>query len=261
MAETNAEAEQYAVRLCELNTERQHIESAMFEEALEMARMMPNSTSPIVLASENWHLGVAGIVASRLAERLSRPSVIICIADGVGRGSCRSVAGYSIHSALEKRSDMLVAFGGHELAAGLTIEEGRITEFRDSFTAEETLAADGVVLEIDLEVIKPGLLTTANVEALSVLEPYGTGNPQPVLCIREALIESALPICSGKHSKFRIHKNGETFDGIFFGKTLEELDVKDGDRADLAFNPQLNEYRGRRSVQLHLVDIFPVSRR
>lgn len=258
-SETETEASEYSVMLCELNSERRRIESEMFEEALSMAEAENGSRAPIVLSSEKWYLGVAGIVASRLTERLSRPVVVICVADGIGRGSCRSVDGFSIHAALESRSEMLLAFGGHEMAAGLTIERDRIDELKRSLSEADMGETPGARLWIDLEVIKPGLLTTENVEALSGLEPFGNGNPLPVLCLKNALIESAMPIGKGKHSKFRIHKNGETFDGVLFGRSPKELGVSAGDAADVAFTPQINEYRGRRSVQLHLTDIRPAA--
>ncbi len=256
MSETDGEAKKYAGELCELNTERRRVEGDMLDEALKLAAELPELSSPIVLASENWCLGVAGIVASRLAEKFSRPAVVICLSDGVGRGSCRSYGDYNIHAALDCQRDLLVSFGGHEMAAGLTIEQDNIEELaRKLSSATEDGAAAGKRLIVDFEVIKPGLLTMDNVAALSLLEPFGNGNPSPVLCIREALIESAFPLSGGKHSKFRICKNGESFDGVFFGKTVEELQVKPGDFADIAFVPQINEYRGRRTVQLYLSDM------
>ncbi|MBR6259536.1 MAG: single-stranded-DNA-specific exonuclease RecJ, partial [Oscillospiraceae bacterium] len=101
LSESEEEAETYAAALCEKNTCRRALECEMFEEALSLAENQPKSSAPLVVASENWHLGVAGIVASRLVEKLYRPAVVICVSDGVGRGSCRSVKGYSIHAALE----------------------------------------------------------------------------------------------------------------------------------------------------------------
>jgi single-stranded-DNA-specific exonuclease len=227
----------------------------MLVEALKLAEEQPPLSSPIVLASENWFIGVAGIVASRLADKLLRPAVVICLSQGVGRGSCRSFGGFNIHAALDCQRDLLMSFGGHEMAAGLTIEQENIEELARKLTSAGGDEVCDSGLEVDFEVIKPGLLTLDNVTALSLLEPYGNGNPPPVLCIRKAQIEAASPISGGKHSKFRIYKNGESFDGVFFGRTVEEIGAKSGDFADIAFTPHVNEYRGRRTVQLYLTDM------
>ncbi len=255
LSETEEEAQSYAEALCEKNTCRRALESKMFEEALSLAESQPVSSAPLVVASENWHLGVAGIVASRLVERLYRPAVVICISDGVGRGSCRSVKGYSIHGALEAQSDILTAFGGHEMAAGLTVPADKIDELRERLSrlpSGET--ASGPTLDVDFSVIKPGLLTCQNVSALNVLEPYGGGNAQPVLCFLDAYVEAASGIGGGKHSKYRISKNGESFEGVFFGRPVEE-GPSPGETVDVAFTPQINDFRGRCSVQLVIVDI------
>ena len=109
---------------------------------------------------------------------------------------------------------------------------------------------------IDFEVIKPGLLTLENLEALRELEPYGNGNPVPMLCIIGARVMNVMSLSGGKHTKIKIAKNGEIFESICFGRSPEELQVSCGSTADIAFQPQINEYRGKKSVQLLLTDIF-----
>ena len=111
-------------------------------------------------------------------------------------------------------------------------------------------------LRIDFEVAKAEILSIENVQALSQLEPYGTDNQTPVMWLRNAEILSVIPICSGKHTKLWIEKDKESFECVFFSKTAEELRVREGGFADLAFTPQINEFRGRRSVQLNLLDIL-----
>ena len=112
------------------------------------------------------------------------------------------------------------------------------------------------VLDIDLQVIKPELLTIRNVEALDELEPYGPGNPQPVLCMKNMLVENLAGLSDGKHTKLWLSLEGHVFEAVFFSKSPEELDARVGGRVDVAFTPQINEFRGRRAVQLMLCDLI-----
>lgn len=248
-----------AENLCELNRERQLLEGDIFLQALDMLKENPPEGRPIVLSSSTWHQGVTGIVASRLTERYGLPAIIICLTDGVGKGSCRSVGSFNLYEALEANKDCILSFGGHEMAAGLTIEEGHIDELRERIGRHYTEVAKmppAAELRIDFEVAKAEILSIENVQALSQLEPYGTDNQTPVMCLRNAEILSVIPICSGKHTKLWIEKDKESFECVFFSKTAEELRVREGGFADLAFTPQINEFRGRRSVQLNLLDIL-----
>lgn len=248
-----------AENLCELNRERQLLEGDIFLQALDMLKENPPEGRPIVLSSSTWHQGVTGIVASRLTERYGLPAIIICLTDGVGKGSCRSVGSFNLYEALEANKDCILSFGGHEMAAGLTIEEERIDELRERIGRHYTEVAKmppAAELRIDFEVAKAEILSIENVQALSQLEPYGTDNQTPVMCLRNAEILSVIPICSGKHTKLWIEKDKESFECVFFSKTAEELRVREGGFADLAFTPQINEFRGRRSVQLNLLDIL-----
>ncbi len=253
------EAAKLALELCGLNKERQRIESEMFKDALEMLKTGRNTNGPVVLSSDMWHQGVAGIVASRIVERVGLPTVIICVKDGVGRGSCRSVEGFNIYDALSKCSDILLSYGGHEMAAGLTIEEDKIDDLRDMlgkiFSSGPAMPKERF-LNVDFEVIKPRLITLENIEALEALEPYGTGNPQPLLCMRDMCVENVTSLGEGKHTKMWLSKNGNVFEAVFFSKNMNELRAQVGIHADVAFTPQVNEFRGRRSVQLNLVDFI-----
>ena len=252
-------AAQRAEELCAMNRERQRIEAEMLKDALEMLKETPPDGKPIVLASDEWHQGVAGIVASRLTEKFGLPSVMICLKNGVGRGSCRSVGGFNIFEALEKCRDELIGFGGHDMAAGLTIEAGAVDSFRRKLREcfeERREEVPEQSLRVDFEVVKPEILTVYNIDALGVLEPYGTGNPQPVLCLRDTEVERLVPLSEGKHTKMWVRKGDESFEAVFFGKSIGDLGAKENGAADIAFVPQVNEYRGRRSVQLYLVDII-----
>ena len=252
-----ARAEELARSLCALNRERQSIESDIYEECVARLDRAGGRHSVIVLASEGWHQGVVGIVASRLAEKYSCPAFMICLQDGRGKGSCRSFGGFNLFAALERCSDLLDSFGGHELAAGFTIEQENINAFRAKMEAlilEETGGGEMVsTLRIDAEIGDPALLSREGVEALSLLEPFGAGNPKPVLLLSGAVIVSMAPVGGGRHMKLRLRHQGSLFDAIFF--SAGELDLSPGDRTDVAFTPQINEFRGVRSVQLQVCDI------
>ena len=251
-------AQHLAAELCQLNRDRQKLESEMFLQASEMVNSAPDG--PLVLVSDRWHQGVSGIVASRLAEKFGVPAIMICVAEGIGKGSCRSVRGFGIYEALSCCADTLESFGGHEMAAGLTIKSENIPVLAERLRAIYEKKRDSITescLEIDFEVIKPGLLTEENVESLKMLEPYGLENPQPLLCMSKARVESIIPLSGGKHSKLRVNHLGETYDCVFFSRGPGELGLDQGGLADIAFTPQINEFRGRRSVQLLLSDIVP----
>ena len=248
-----------ADELCAMNRERQRIESGMFRQALSMLEDYPDRTKPIVLASDTWHQGVCGIVASRICEKFNVPAVMICVKDGVGRGSCRSVEGFNLYDALSRCRDVLLGYGGHEMAAGLTVREDRIDDLRRALARSyQGAAAPERVLNIDFEVLKPALLRLENVEALETLEPYGAGNPTPVLCMRDVTVENFTALSEGKHTKLWVSRGGAVFEALFFSRSPEELGVRLHGRADVAFTPQINEFRGRRTVQLSLCDYRPL---
>lgn len=245
------DASNCAAELCQLNRHRQELEQEIWEEAHEMLRRSPPS-GPIVLASERWHQGVIGIAASRLAEEFALPTVMICLNGEQGKGSCRSYGGFNLFDALSACSDCLEGFGGHALAAGLSIKRGRVDDFRAALEEYYRKAPppEPAVLECELRVEDPALLTMDCVASLERLEPYGAGNARPTLCITDALLERVTPIGGGKHLRLRIAKGGAVYDAVMFSCREEELGARAGDRVDAAFFPQVNEYHGVRSVQL-----------
>ena len=257
-----AEAERLARELCGLNRERQSVEQEIYAKAVEQLESLPPEEKyALVLASEDWHQGVVGIVASRLSEKYSCPSFMIHLADGMGKGSCRSYGGFNLFGALESCSDLLVGFGGHELAAGFTIEERNIPAFRrrmNKYVREHTGRARPVSsLAIDAELTRPGRVTLDEVERLGELEPYGAGNDRPVFCLCGATLESLQSVGQNRHLKVRLQKGHTAFEGIFFSVTPEETGVSVGSRVDAAFYVQINEFRGSSSVQLQLLDLRP----
>lgn len=251
-----------ADELCRLNHHRQSIELGIYEQCDSLLERQPQLASPcIVLAGEGWHQGVVGIVASRLSEKYACPAFMICLDHGKGKGSCRSFGGFSLFGALEACSDLLEGYGGHELAAGFTILEKNVAEFKKRMDALVSAYAGGApmapVLELDAELDDPALLSYEQVESLARLEPFGTDNPKPVFSLCGASVLSCAGVGGGRHLKLRLRWGGRILDGIFFSVTAAELGFSPGDRVDLAFSPQINDYRGHRSVQLQLCDLRP----
>ncbi|NLO49359.1 MAG: single-stranded-DNA-specific exonuclease RecJ [Clostridiales bacterium] len=250
--------------LCLLNSERRQVESKIYNEASEIVESIGVCDSPIVLASEDWHHGVSGIVASRLSDRYGVPAVIICIEGDEGRGSCRSFGCFNIFDALDSSKDILLSFGGHAFAAGLTLKKENIDQFRDSFCRffkQNKGVCSKPALKIDFEVPDIGMLSLGEIEALSRLSPWGNGNPPPMLCVTDTRIDSVIPIGCDKHLKLKISKDRHTIECVFFSMTADEFGLKAGSCADFAFEPVINEFRGNRSAQLILRDARQSQRR
>ena len=255
-------AEELARALCELNRERQAVEQNICTDAIDQIdHLRPEERSALVLASEQWHQGVVGIVASRLSERYSCPSFMIHLKDGCGKGSCRSYGGFNLFAALESCSDLLDGFGGHELAAGFTIQENQIDAFRARMNRYVRSASGGELpvsfLEIDAAIACPSEVTLSEVEHLTMLEPYGAGNARPVFALLGATVDSVQAVGQGKHLKLRLSKGTCRFDAIFFSVTAEDCGIAPGSRVDAAFYLQANTFRGVTTLQLQLIDLRP----
>ena len=198
-----------------------------------------------------------GIAASRLADQFSFPSIMICLNGDYGKGSCRSYGNFNLFEALSACSEYLEGFGGHSQAAGLTIRRENLQSFRFALTQyyEEHAGEEISTLDCDLLIAEPGLLTKNNVLSLDQLEPFGNGNPPPVLCLTDATIYDLRSIGNGRHIRFRLRYEDSWFDCVFFSHSLEQVHVHDGDRVDVAFQAQINEYNGIQSVQLLITDL------
>ena len=262
LCQDEAKAEALAKALCALNRERQNVEQDIYTQAEEMIGHMPDrQRSALVLESSRWHQGVVGIVASRLSEKYSRPSFMIHLNGSTGKGSCRSWGGFNLFAALESCKDLLLGFGGHELAAGFTIQRENIPAFRDRMNDYARglcgESAPESVLDIDAAITRPGEVTLEELEALSALEPYGSGNTRPVFCLLGATLLRTQNVGQNRHLKLRLGKGCAQFDGIFFSTVAERCGCHPGDRVDAAFYLQINEFRGSRTVQLQMVDIRP----
>ena len=255
-------ASELAQTLCDLNKERQNIEARIHKEAADLLRGYKHRDGAIVLAGEDWHQGVVGIVASRLCEEYRCPTFLICLNGDNGKASSRSYGGFNLFAALQELSPLLVGYGGHELAAGFTIRRENIEEFRKkvSILAEQHAKAEpgGSALRIDCE-IPPHLLTEANVTALEEMEPCGTGCVRPLFCISEVIVDHVGTVGNGKHLRLRLHtREGQQLQAIYFSGGSLMRKIQPGMRVDLAFQPTINAYRGLRNVQLNLADIHIV---
>lgn len=246
-----------AQELCALNRERQTIECEIFQECVQRLERRPQS-GVILLADKHWHQGVVGIVASRLTEKYSCPAFMVCLDQGMGKGSCRSWGGVNLFHLLTQCQDLLEGFGGHAMAAGFTVREENIPalerRLRQLVLEEQAGEELPSLLEIDAAVL-PQELTVEAVEALDALEPCGAGNPRPVLVLTGAHVISAAQVGRGRHLKLRLEGRGVPLDAIFFSVDGSELGLTPGCRVDVAFYPQINDFRGVRSVQLQVVDL------
>jgi len=255
-----ARADELAAGLCELNRQRQEVEAAIYAQAVGQLRCA-GKPSCIVLADERWHQGAVGIVASRLAEEYCCPTFLICLDGERGKASSRSYGGFNLFGALDALEPLLESYGGHELAAGFTIARRNIDEFRTEMTrlVDEYRASGEFreALEVDCAV-EPSLLTIENVEALDQLEPCGAGCPRPVFCTDSATVEHLSEVGGGRHLRLRLSRGGAALNAIFFSTTALRAGVSQGDQVEVAFTPQVNEFRGTRNVQLNVVDIRPM---
>ena len=259
LTDDEAEAEDLARKLCDLNRQRQAVESQIYAQAVSM---LPEGQPPeaIVLADDRWHQGVVGIVASRMAEEYCCPAFLICLDGEHGKASSRSFGGFNLFSSLTALAPLLESYGGHELAAGFTIARHNIMRFRQDICAlaAQYYADSGprTVLEVDC-VIPPELMTLRNIDALSILEPCGNGCPKPVFAMERLCVERITLVGNGRHMRLRLRSGHHVLNAIYFSATPETASIEPGDLVDVAFNAQVNEFRGERSVQMNVLDIRP----
>lgn len=262
MADCHEEALQLAQRLDEYNRERQNHENRIRKEAAEMlaSRFDPLNDPVIVLGSRDWHPGVVGIVASRLMRQYYKPTFVISIDEqGVGKGSGRSIEGVSLVDALRPCLDqgLLVAGGGHAMAAGLSIREENIDAFREKFaafvlentTAEQRLPTLWYDAEIGFDQLSLDFLAE-----YELLQPFGNGNPQPVFISRDVRLSRRPLHMRNNHLRFLLRQGYQEQDAVFFGGG--EYPLPDPPW-DIAFTIDRNTFRGRTSLQLIIQDVRP----
>ena len=259
LTEDPRRADALASQLCEMNRQRQSVESDIYRQAISM---LPQDQQPaaIVLAEESWHQGVVGIVSSRIAEEFCCPTFLICLDGTHGKASSRSYGGFNLFAALSELSDLLESYGGHELAAGFTIHADRISDFRkaicEKVSGYYTEDVPRTVLDCDCA-ITPELLTLYNIDSLETLEPCGNGCPKPTLVMENLIVERISLVGGGRHMRLRLRNGRYSFNAIYFSATPETASIAEGDLVDVAFVPQVNEFRGERSAQMNITDIRP----
>ncbi len=236
------------------NAKRQGIEAQITEEAIAMARASGDDRI-LVLAQEGWHVGVIGIVASRVLQVFHRPTVIIGVEEGMGKGSCRSVSGFSIVVALQHCARLLEKFGGHEMAAGLSVKAGNIEKLRVALNeyARTMLKDDDLQARVKIDaLIKLDDLDADFFEQLERLEPCGTDNPTPAFAVEGVHLRGKPRIVGKNHLRFTVTDGDTSTQAIWWGKG--DFEFPEG-AFDIAFTAELNEYGGTESVQLKVRDI------
>lgn len=259
------EAAEIAARLEEENRRRREVEASTLGEAMRMieAEYDPDRDRGVVLASADWHPGVIGIVASRVVERIHRPTVLISLAGGEGKGSGRSIPGFHLYDAMRDCSEHLLRFGGHRAAAGCAILAERVDAFRSAFNrrAAAVLTDDQLVPEVrvDLEIA----LADANESLHALLKhaaPFGMMNPTPVFLARGLQLRDAPRVVGGTHLKFTVGAGSDSLDAIGFGMADRLQEVTDAHAGiDLAFKLESNEWNGRTRMQARIVDLRAAS--
>lgn len=260
-SESYDEAASIAKLLDDGNKERQGLEEVILREATEMVESgLISDRKSIVLASENWHPGVIGIVASRIAEKYYRPTVMIAIKDGVGKGSARSIHSFMLYEGLKECSHLLNEFGGHDYAAGLSINEENIEKFRDAFerVASGKLSDEDMIPEMDIDAaMNLNEVTEALINELDNLAPFGEANPEPLLCSTGLGIADC-KVVGNNHLKMRVKQGSTVRDAIGFGmgRGLDGLSGLSGSNGlSITFIPQINLWNGGKSIQLKLKDV------
>ncbi len=265
LLETDREAARAAAdRLCEINKQRQSEENRIALAAYEQIEdtIDPVNDLVIVLDSNNWHQGIIGIVSSRITEKYGLPSILISF-EGEddpfddGKGSGRSIKGLNLVDALGYCSDLLVKYGGHELAAGLTVKRCNLDAFRDKINeyARMHLTEDMFKIRMDADIaLSMKDMTMSFAEEISALEPFGIGNATPAFVMKDVKVKKISSIGGGKHTRLTLEKDGEVATALYFGVNEGELGFTVGDTVDVLFNLDINDYKNIRSVQMVLQD-------
>lgn len=260
LATDDMTAKKYAQKLNDENHDRQETEIQILDDALKMMEMTPSFQEDyvIVLSHDHWHHGIIGIVASKISERFHKPCILISTDGETGKGSGRSIHSFNLFKALEFCQDDLLKFGGHDLAAGLTIAPDRIEKFREKINAyaKSVLTEEDFVPLLYLDSELPAQYINMNtVERLSILEPYGMGNASPLFFARNLVITQIRPLSEGKHVKLTLRSGDYCIEAVGFNMGELNTLLKNDDLIDIAFNLDINIYRGVRQVQVLLKDV------
>ena len=262
LCEDEERAGELAHKLNEINAARQETEQEIVRAAQEQLDKEPSLLEDrvILLWGRDWHPGVIGIVASRLVEKTGRPVIVVSVdANGEGKGSGRSVQGFNLHACIGSCADLLVRFGGHAMAAGLSVREENLPELRrrlNEWAARECPVLHTPPLTCDLS-IHLDRITVESVRRLEQLAPYGADNPTPVFLLEKAVVEGIYPVSEGKHSRLRLRQGNASIYAVWFGMRPEQLPYTQGDAVDAALN--LSVYEAPRGAQLsgRILELHP----
>ncbi|NLN56158.1 MAG: single-stranded-DNA-specific exonuclease RecJ [Clostridiales bacterium] len=257
-----AKADILAKELCEINRIRQNTEQSIYDEAIQQIGQYRGDRFSYILHSENWHQGVVGVVASKIAEKYSLPAILFSFDGEIGKGSGRSVKGLSLTEVLEKCSDLLIEYGGHELAAGLSIEKKRLAEFIERFEklSREQLEDKNTLMPVDIDCeLFFDEITIDNANDLLLLEPFGLSNPVPQFLIKNAVITDILPLSCDKHIRIKIKdKYGKKeANAVYFGISHCEFPFCRGDTCEIACTLGVNKFNGFSYPQLLIRAVRP----
>ena len=235
--------------LCNENLRRQSLEKQIFSEAVGIVEKKGYKHNRVIVVSgENWHGGVVGIVAARLTEKYGRPSVVLSLADGMAHGSARSVSGFSIYDAVSHCSYLLTKFGGHEMAAGMSLYADSVEDFRRAIN-EYATDLDRIFPQVKLDCkLNPSALSVDLAEELKQMEPFGVGNPTPLFGIFGLKLEKITPVGQGKHLRLSFSRDGFCFNAMLFGVTPLSFGYEIGSKVDIAVSIDTNEFNGTTSL-------------
>ena len=255
-------AEELAHKLNEINIKRQETELEIFKAAQVLLEQQPERLEDrvMLLWGRDWHPGVIGIVASRLVERTGRPVIVVTVDEhGECKGSGRSVPGFNLHACIGSCADLLIRYGGHAMAAGLSVREENLPELRrrlNEWAARECPVLHTAPLECDLP-IHLDRVTVDSVRRIDALAPFGAENPTPVFLLQSAVVDGVYPVSEGRHSRLRLRQGNASVYAVWFGMPSEQLPYTMGDVVDAALN--LSVYESARGAQLsgRILDLHP----
>lgn len=255
-------AKECAAELCAKNADRQREEAEILNEVIKKIEQEVDFANDkiIVVWGENWHHGVVGIVSSRIIEKYYLPVIIISIENGVAKGSGRSIKGFNLFDALVTQDKLLLKYGGHEMAAGMTLEMQNIKELKKNLleVANERITDDMLLSKIYIDgSIEFSDITVGEIDGLSVLEPYGPANAQPIFKTSNVEIIDIVELSEGKHLKLTLQSNGIKRTALMFSVTRDEFSFNVCDEIDICYTLGLNEFRDNITPQLYIKDVKP----
>lgn len=253
------EVNELTKKLNDYNKMRQEKEKAIYEDALnqiEKNKLYENCA--IVVAGENWHHGVIGIVSSKITDLYFKPSILLCYEDDLAKGSGRSIPGFDLHEALMKCQKTIERFGGHSMAIGITIKKDKFDEFAKEFESiAKKSKIDEIIPIINIDAkINLSDISRETVESLKQLEPFGEGNKMPIFALKNLKIDSIRSLSEGKHIKMTLKDGNSVINAIGFNLGHLADEYKIGDKIDVVGTLEINSFNGVDSLQINLKDVM-----